>query len=63
VSLSAIDAIIPVLDEELALPGVIASLPRPPLRRVIVVDNGSRDRSAQVARAAGAEARNSGPTW
>ena len=53
-SLSAIDAIIPVLDEEQALPAVLASLPRPPLRRVIVVDNGSRDRSVQVARAGGA---------
>ncbi|MEE9218161.1 MAG: glycosyltransferase family 2 protein [Acidobacteriota bacterium] len=44
-----------MLDEEQALPGVLASLPRPPLRRVVVVDNGSRDRSAELARAAGAE--------
>jgi len=51
----AIDAILPVLDEEQTLPGVLASLPRPPLRRVVVVDNGSRDRSAELARAAGAE--------
>jgi len=54
VSLSTIDAIIPVLNEEQTLPAVLASLPRPLLRRVIVVDNGSRDRSVQVARGGGA---------
>ena len=50
-----IDAIIPVRDEEETLPGVLRSLPRPPLRRTIVVDNGSRDQSARRAREAGAE--------
>ncbi len=34
---------------------MLASLPRPPVRRRIVVDNGSRDRSAERAAAAGAE--------
>ena len=50
--------LIPALDEEPALPGVLASIPRagPGWRvgRVLVVDNGSRDRTAEVGRAAGA---------
>jgi glycosyltransferase involved in cell wall biosynthesis len=54
--------LIPALDEEPALPGVLAAIPRagPPgpdswrVRTIVVVDNGSRDRTAQVARAAGA---------
>jgi glycosyltransferase involved in cell wall biosynthesis len=50
-----IDVIIPALDEELALPRVIAEIPRPPVRRIIVADNGSRDRTARVARERGAE--------
>ncbi|MSQ01104.1 MAG: glycosyltransferase family 2 protein [Myxococcales bacterium] len=45
--------LIPVLDEELALPGVLAHMP--PGVRVVVCDNGSRDTSAAIARAAGAE--------
>jgi glycosyltransferase involved in cell wall biosynthesis len=47
------DAIIPALDEEHALPGVLDEL-RGRVRRVIVADNGSRDRTAEVARAGGA---------
>ena len=50
--------LIPALDEEPALPAVLASIPRagPGWRvgRVLVVDNGSRDRTAEVGRAAGA---------
>lgn len=46
--------VIPVLDEEESLPHVLAELPRDLVDRVVVVDNGSRDRSAEVARAAGA---------
>ena len=48
-----IDVVIPALDEELAVGGVVAAL-LPHARSVIVVDNGSRDRTAEVARAAGA---------
>jgi glycosyltransferase involved in cell wall biosynthesis len=50
-----IDVIIPARDEEAALPLVLRALPRPPLRRVVVVDNASRDRTAEAARGAGAE--------
>ena len=50
--------LIPALDEEPALPGVLAAIPRAGrgwrLREVLVVDNGSRDRTAEVARAVGA---------
>lgn len=50
-----VDVIIPALDEERALPHVLAEIPRPPVRRVVVADNGSRDRTAEVARQGGAE--------
>ncbi len=50
-----IDVVIPALDEEQALPLVLQAIPRPPVRRVVVADNGSRDRTAEVALAAGAE--------
>jgi glycosyltransferase involved in cell wall biosynthesis len=44
--------VIPALDEEQALPLVLAEIPRPPATLVVVVDNGSRDRTAECARAA-----------
>jgi glycosyltransferase involved in cell wall biosynthesis len=46
------DVILPVLDEALALPWVLTRMP--PAYRPIVVDNGSRDGSAEIARAHGA---------
>jgi len=50
--------IIPALDEEAALAKVLADLPRTgtgfQVREVVVVDNGSTDRTADVAREAGA---------
>jgi dTDP-L-rhamnose 4-epimerase len=46
------DVILPVLDEARALPWVLTRMP--PAHRPIVVDNGSRDGSADVARAHGA---------
>lgn len=49
-----VDVIIPALDEEAAIGGVVRAVPRPLVREVLVVDNGSRDRTAEVARAAGA---------
>jgi len=48
-----ISVIIPAVDEEEAIGLVIADIP-PVVHEVIVVDNGSRDRTTEVARAAGA---------
>jgi hypothetical protein len=48
-----ISVIIPAVDEEEAIGLVIAEIPGV-VHEVIVVDNGSRDRTAEVARAAGA---------
>jgi len=45
--------VIPALDEEEAIGKVLGEIP-PVVEEVIVVDNGSRDRTAEVARAAGA---------
>jgi len=64
-----VDVVIPALNEEQALPRVLAEIPRAAfetltrdgaavmaqVRRVVVADNGSRDRTAAVARAAGAD--------
>jgi glycosyltransferase involved in cell wall biosynthesis len=47
--------IIPALDEESAIGGLLGSLDRSLIRDVIVGDNGSRDRTAEIARNAGAE--------
>lgn len=46
--------IIPALNEERSLPQVLADVPRPLIEEVIVADNGSTDRTADVARAGGA---------
>jgi glycosyltransferase involved in cell wall biosynthesis len=48
----AVDVVLPVLDEAEALPWVLGRVP--PGCRAIVVDNGSRDGSAALARALGA---------
>lgn len=54
-----LDVLIPARDEAGSLPLVLADLPREGdgwwVRRVVVVDNGSRDRTAAVARSLGAE--------
>ncbi len=50
-----VDVVIPALNEEDALPRVLAAIPRPPVRRVVVADNGSTDGTAGVARAGGAD--------
>jgi glycosyltransferase involved in cell wall biosynthesis len=47
-----VDVVLPCLDEAAALPWVLAGLP--PGWRAVVVDNGSRDGSAEVAAALGA---------
>lgn len=53
--MAKVDVIIPALDEEQALPRVLGEIPRDLVRRVIVADNGSLDRTAEVGEAAGAE--------
>ncbi|HEX5717262.1 MAG TPA: glycosyltransferase family 2 protein [Thermoanaerobaculia bacterium] len=50
-----IDVVIPALNEERSLPSVLADIPRPPVRRIVVADNGSTDGTARVAREGGAE--------
>ena len=49
-----VTAIIPALDEEGAIGNTVARLDRDLVREVIVVDNGSQDRTAERAAAAGA---------
>jgi len=49
-----IAVIIPALNEQESIPQVVAELPRDLVQEVIVVDNGSTDQTAQVAKAAGA---------
>ncbi len=46
------DVVLPCLDEELALPWVLSGVPS--WARPVVVDNGSSDRSAEIARSFGA---------
>jgi len=49
-----ISLVIPALNEEQVLAGVLADLPAALYSQVLVADNGSTDRTAQVAAAAGA---------
>ncbi len=49
-----IAVIIPALDEEEAIGAVVREVPRDLAGEIVVVDNGSTDRTAEVARAAGA---------
>jgi glycosyltransferase involved in cell wall biosynthesis len=49
-----IAVIVPARDEERSLPKVLAEIPRNLVGDVLVVDNGSRDRTSEVARASGA---------
>ena len=53
-SLPVIDVIIPAYNEEASIGLVVRELPRAILRDVIVCDNNSRDRTAQVGADAGA---------
>ena len=50
-----VDVVIPALNEQDALPLVLADIPRDRVRNVVVADNGSTDRTAAVAREHGAQ--------
>ena len=50
---SSVAVIIPARNEESPLPGVLAEIPQAVAGTVIVVDNGSTDRTAEVSRQAG----------
>ncbi len=54
ISPQSIDVLIPAYNEESSLPLVLADLPRPPVRRIIVADNNSTDQTASKARDGGA---------
>ena len=54
-SVPIIDVVIPALNEEKSIGRVLTDLPDGWVRRVVVVDNGSEDATAAVARAHGAE--------
>ena len=50
--------VIPTLNEEAAISGVLAAAPRDAVDEIIVADSGSTDRTAERARAAGARVLN-----
>lgn len=50
-----IAVVIPALDEEASIDAVVRSIDRALVAQIVVGDNGSRDRTAELARAAGAE--------
>ena len=58
----SVAAIIPVLDEERKIAEVLRRMPRGPMDEVLVVDDGSVDRSAEVARSLGARVISMGRT-
>jgi len=53
-AMTRVSLLMPALDEEGALPGILARIPGW-VDRVVVADNGSTDRTAEVARVGGAE--------
>ena len=54
-STPSIDVVVPAFNEEASLPLVLADVPRPPVRRIVVCDNASTDATSEVARRGGAE--------
>lgn len=51
---TSIDVVIPAFNEEASLPLVLQAIPHPPANRVVVVDNNSSDRTAEIAARLGA---------
>ena len=49
-----VDTVSPAFNEEASLPLVLADIPRPPVRRMVVADNNSSDDTARVAADGGA---------
>jgi glycosyltransferase involved in cell wall biosynthesis len=49
-----VSVVIPALNEEDCIADVVRAVPRPPATEIIVIDNGSDDRTAERAHAAGA---------
>lgn len=49
-----VDVVIPALDEAGSIQQVVGKIPRPFVRSVVVVDNGSKDGTGALARASGA---------
>jgi len=56
--LPSVDLIIPAYNEQENIVALLAALPRDALRHVVVVDNGSLDRTAALARSCGATVLN-----
>lgn len=52
--MTRVAVIIPALNEEASIGKVVAAVPRSVTGQILVIDNGSTDRTADVARAAGA---------
>lgn len=53
-SLSRVAVIIPALNEEESLPRVLTDIPRNLIEEIVVIDNGSSDATAEVAKECGA---------
>jgi glycosyltransferase involved in cell wall biosynthesis len=51
---ASVSVVIPALDEEDSIGDVVRAVPRPPVTEIIVIDNGSHDRTAERALSAGA---------
>ncbi|MEM6730387.1 MAG: glycosyltransferase family 2 protein [Myxococcota bacterium] len=49
-----VDMVIPALNEALSIEQVVRAIPRPPVREIIVADNGSSDGTGELASKAGA---------
>ncbi len=60
-----VSVVVPARDEEASLPALLASLraQSTPPAEIVVADGGSRDRTVEVARAAGARVLELGPAY